>query len=738
MGEVYRARDTQLGRDVALKVLPERLAADPAFKARFEREARAVAALSHPNILAIHALGSDAGRLFAVMELLPGETLREMLASGRVPFEQAVACAVQITRGLASAHERGIVHRDLKPENVMVAPGGSVKILDFGLAKPVEEMAAPPGGHLSQAETEDGLTKAGTVLGTTAYMSPEQARGQRTDTRSDLFSLGVLLYELLTGRNPFRGPTAADTLGAILRERPRPPSEIDPDMPPALDGLIERLLSKEPADRPSADVVVAELTELQTPAPAVRAGAARPPEALRSIAVLPFADMSPGKDQDYFCEGLAEELINALAHVAGLRVATRTSAFRFKARADDVRRIGQQLGVETVLEGSVRKAGKRLRVTAQLVDARDGYHLWSERYDRDLEDVFALQDEITTTIVETLRLKLAGAVPSRPRAATGNVDAYQLYLQGRYWWNKRNEGGLWKGISFFAQAIEKDPSYARAHCGLADSYSVIGFYCFLPPSTAFAKASESAARALALDEGLAEAHVSVAFVRYWFDFDWPGAEQAFRRSLGLRPDNVIAHVFLGQLLSAIGRPAEADVEWRIALSLDPMSPLNHGIVGSGLYFSRRFEAGLDENHKALELDPNHVQSLWSGSNNAAQLGRFDEAIDLAQRAVALSGRAPMFLGALGQHLARAGRKDAAQGILDELEARASQEYIAPVILAAVQVGLGRKDRALELLEQAFAERNSFLIALVGSYECDVLKDEPRFQALLNKMKLSPR
>jgi TolB-like protein/Flp pilus assembly protein TadD len=626
------------------------------------------------------------------------------------------------------------VHRDLKPENVILGADGRVKILDFGLAKLREESRAGLPAEISQAQTraKPDLTGEGTIIGTVAYMSPEQARGLAVDNRSDLFSLGVLLHEMVGGRNPFRGPTAMDSLSAILKDSPPAASSVNPEVPIGLDPLLARLLAKDPQGRPaSAAVVAAELEGLgRTAAPPERR------DVRRSIAVLPFADMSPQKDQDYLCEGLAEELINSLAQVEGLRVAARTSAFQFKGRADDVRRIGRELGVDCVLEGSVRKSGSRLRVTAQLVGAADGYQLWSQRYDRELQDVFALQDEIAATIVETLRLTLVGAPQPRARRSTEDVEAYQLYLQGRYWWEKRHEGGLRKAVDFFEQAIGKDPSYALAHTGVADSYSVIGFYAFAPPKEAFARAKRAAETALALDEGLAEAHVSMALIHFWFDWDFEGAERAFRRSLAINPSHVRARIFFGQLLAVLGRVGEAEVEWQSALELDPISPLTHGIVGSGQYFARRYEDSLARCRRALEIDPNHIQSLFAYCVTAAELGRHGEAMEAAERAVALSGRSAFFLGVLGFVCATAGRSAEGRATLAELEERAAHEYVAPILQARILVRLGDFAAALDRLEQAFSERNSMMFTLAASREFDVLRAEARFQALLRRLGLS--
>ncbi len=733
MGLVYKAEDESLRRTVALKVLRPDFVSDAERRRRFVQEAQAAAAITHPAVAAIYEVGEAEGEVFIAMEYVDGPTLRAVLDKGRQPVCEALRIAAEIARGLEKAHGAGVVHRDLKPENVILSADGRVKILDFGLAKLREERRASVPAELSQAQTRarPELTREGTILGTVAYMSPEQARGLAVDHRSDLFSLGVLLHEMVGGRNPFRGPTALDSLSAILKDAPPAASALNPEVPIGLDHLLERLLAKDPQGRPASAAVVAEELEGLGRMPAA------PPDrhvARRSIAVLPFADMSPQKDQDYLCEGLAEELINSLAQVEGLRVAARTSAFQFKGRADDVRRIGRELGVDSVLEGSVRKSGSRLRVTAQLVSAADGYQLWSHRYDRELQDVFALQDEIAATIVETLRLTLVGA-PLRVRRSTENVDAYQLYLQGRYWWEKRHEGGLRKAVDFFEQAIGKDPSYALAHAGVADSYSVIGFYGFAPPKEAFARAKRAAKTALDLDDGLAEAHVSMALIHFWFDWDFESAERAFRRSLAINPSHVRARIFFGQLLAAVGRAGEAEGEWQSALDLDPLSPLTHGIVGSGLYFARRYEDSLARCRRALEIDPNHIQSLFAFAVTAAELGRHGEAVEAAERAVALSGRSAFFLGVLGFVCASAGHSTEARATLAELKERSEHEYVAPILQARILVRLEEFNGALDRLEQAFSERNSMMFALAASREFDVLRAEPRFQALLRRLGL---
>ena len=568
-------------------------------------------------------------------------------------------------------------------------------------------------------------------MGTVGYMSPEQARGMAVDVRSDLFSLGVVLYELVTGRNPFRGPTPVDTLSAVLKDRPRPASDWNPDVPPALDDVLARLLAKEPDARlASAAALAHELEELAT---TPRVPRVFPSPGERSIAVLPFADMSPEKDQDYFCEGIAEELISALTRIEGLKVAARTSAFQFKGRADDVRRIGQQLGVETVLEGSVRKAGRRLRVTAQLVSAADGYQIWSERYEGDLEDVFAIQDQIAATLVD--RLKIAGGERAPRVRRAENAEAYTLYLQGRYWWNKRHEGGLRKAMEFFEEAVRIAPSYALAHSGVADAHCVTAFYGFEPPRVPLARARAASDRALELDDALPEAHVSRAFLFFWFGYAWADAEREFRRALDLDPHHVNAQMFFGQLLAATGRADEADAHWQAALERDPLSTLTNGIVGSGLTFARRYEAARDRCRQALALEPDHLQSLFAEAMADLHLDRLAEAVEDARRACALSGRAPFFMGLLALVQGRAGQIDEARALVGELEERSAREYVTPFAFAWAHSGLREPKATIEWLQRSHEERAAPVFAIDALGEFDFLRGEEHFEALRRRLGL---
>ena len=491
MGEVYRARDTRLERDVAVKILPAHLAEDEDGLARFERETKAVAALSHPNILAIYDVGRHEGVPFAVMELLEGETLRERLDKGSLPVSKALELALGTSRGLAAAHAKGIIHRDVKPDNLFMTTDGRLKILDFGLARTTTGLESASD---DSAVTSARPTDAGTILGTIGYMSSEQVRGKTSDERCDIFSLGAVLYEMLTSRRAFKGETTADTMSAILTQDPSEIRSGRSHIPPQLARIVRRSLEKNPEERFQSARDLGFALEAVSDIDATSASASEPGAGSPSIAVLPFTDMSPQKDQDYFCEGMAEEILNALTGIKGLAVAARSMAFRFKGGEHDLRKVGEALDVKTVLEGSVRTAGKRLRVTAQLNSVASGHQIWSRRYDRELEDVFAIQDEIAADIVESLRSELGDAEAPRIVRQTENQEAYHLYLRGRYHWLNRSKGALATAMKYFQQAIESDPGYALVHAGLADLYSIEGLYSYLPEDVAFSRARASAER----------------------------------------------------------------------------------------------------------------------------------------------------------------------------------------------------------------------------------------------------
>lgn len=761
MGVVYRAEDERLRRLVALKVLPEKVVGNQERRRRFLREAQAAAAVTHPSIAAIYEIGEDAGKIFLAMEYLEGSTLREVIQQGQMTPAGALRVAIDIARGLERAHRAGVVHRDLKPDNIMVQPDGRAKILDFGLAKLRQDRAAAEESQDSGSQPGDldgspasslvtraaEITRRGVVMGTSGYMSPEQACGKAVDARSDLFSLGVLLYEMLTGRNPFAGPSIIETLSAILKDRPAPVSTLNPSVPAPVARVVDRLLAKSPAQRfASATEFLEALDAMRDASPAAgpprdfpsSAGAGPAAAAARprtSIAVLPFANMSADSEQEYFCDGMAEELINALTKIKGLRVAARSSAFQFKDKATDIRRIGEALNVATVLEGSVRKAGRRLRVTAQLIQTADGYHIWSERYDRHLEDIFDLQDEITAMIVEALATRLG--VPETTRRPglrpTQNVEAYNLYLKGRYHWHHRYAGGLQKAIRCFEQAIARDPGYARPYAALADVYAILGIYGFISPEVSASRSRESFQRALALDPSLSEAHTARGFHLFFSAWKWQESAAALRMALELDPDSVQAHCWSGLTLCFRARPDQGLPLVLRATALDPLSPYAHAIKGFAFLATRRDQEAIGALREALEYDASHLLALYLLGLCLVRTGQQTEGLEVLEKSLDLSGRASYYLALTGWARARGGDREAARSILDELAGRSKTGYVAPVCHAWILAGLGEPDAAFQWLEQAYQARDPFLPAQEGSPPLDPLRGDPRYAALLEKI-----
>jgi non-specific serine/threonine protein kinase len=637
MGEVFRARDGRLGREIAIKVLPDSVARDPGRRARFEREARTVAALSHPNILAIHDVGDAAGVAFAVTELLEGLSLRERLAGGALPARKAVEIAVQIARALGAAHERGIVHRDLKPENVFVCRDGRVKVLDFGLAKLFD--VRPPGAATTLASSLPDATVPGMVMGTVGYMAPEQARGEAADHRSDIFAFGCVLHEMLSGVQPFRRDTLADTMAAILHDDPSALPLGSRRIPPALDRIARRCLEKAPAERfqSARDLAFAlEALSEVSPAPAEEPAGDGP-----SIAVLPFADMSPAKDQDYFCEGIAEELIHALTTLRGLRVASRTASFLAKERPSDVTAIGNQLHVSTILEGSVRKAGDRLRVSVQLIKVADGFHLWSERYDRHLSDVFAIQDDITEKVIRALSLVL-GERERRDlsRIQTSDVEAYDLYLRGRKAFSRAGRAGQREAIRHFEQAAAVDPGYALAYAGIADASGML-FMFHGSGKEDLERAELASLKALDLAPQLAESHASRGFAAS-MSKRYDEAERELRTALALNPGLWEAKYLFARMRVAQGRLADAAGLFEEALEIRPEDyevPAMLTWIYRGL--GRNDEAldvaarGLVNADRYIAANPTDARPVYLGSGALVVLGRKAEGMEWAARALAM-------------------------------------------------------------------------------------------------------
>jgi TolB-like protein/Tfp pilus assembly protein PilF len=717
MGEVYRARDPRLDRDVAIKVLSGG-AADQ--KQRLAREAKAAGALNHPNVLAVYDVGEEAGTPYVVCELLEGETLRDRLRQGAVPWRQALELASQVLSGLAVAHERGIVHRDLKPENLFFTRDGRVKILDFGLAKQ---------GGLQPGEGA-ATTQAGMIRGTVGYMSPEQLRSQPADPRSDLFAFGAILYELLSGRRAYISDSPVETMSAILTQAPDF-TRLEA-VPRELAAVVERCLLRDPAGRYGSAREVAAALE----AASLSRGSPAPAVDHEAIAVLPFLNLGGDPEQEYFCDGLAAELIHTLTGLEGLRVASLTSAVRFKGRAENLQQIGNELGVTRVLEGSVRRAGDRLRITVQLVDVASGYHVWSERYDRSAADVFAVQDEIAGQVVEALRLKLDPR-QARMRRYTHDVEAYHLYLKGIHFWNKRHEGGLQKALDAFALAIEKDASYAPAWAGLADSYAIVShsLYDILPPREAMPRAREAALRALQIDPTLAAPHATLGWIRLHYEWTWAEAEAGFSQALERDPGRAASHHWRGFLMSAMGRAEEAIAESRRAFELEPLSLIINSQLCQALYYARRFDQVADAARKVLEMEPTFaIGHVWLGQAHAAE-GRFPEAIASYEAFGAHGGGASRARALVGNALARAGDRQAALAVLEELRALHARRPVPAFHLALVQVGLGDRDAAFAALETAFEERADQLPYLGVEPLLDPLRRDPRFEALLDRLAL---
>jgi serine/threonine protein kinase/tetratricopeptide (TPR) repeat protein len=740
MGEVYRATDTKLGRQVALKVLPPEMASSPERLERFQREAKALAALDHPGIVTVHSVEETDGVHFLTMQLVEGQSLDELIPEGGLGVEQLMGIASSLAGALASAHEKGIVHRDLKPANVMVTKDGRVKVLDFGLAKVA---AGGPGGSGSQLPTE-AQTRDGMVLGTVPYMSPEQVEGRPADHRTDVYALGVLLFEMATGRRPFQAESTAGLMSAILRDAAPSVAALRADVPDSLRATIEGCLRKDPARRFQTTQEVRAALERPSRGtdapdsdgvPAADRGPGAPGSSdasvNASIAVLPFVSRSADSEDDYFSDGLSEDLINALSHLSELKVASRTSAFRFRGSNLDVREIGRQLGVGTILEGSVRRAGSRLRVTAQLVSADNGYQLWSERYDRQMADVFEIQDEIVASIVEALVPTLLGEAGPAPTRSTKNLEAYELYLKGRHHWHQRSPATLRVAIQCFEETIKLDPGYALAYAGLADCYGILLVYGWLSAEEGRAPAHAAMTRAVELAPSLWEAHYSRAFYTFYFERDWREAEPHFRKAIAINPRSSLAEVYCGLFLALAGDGEEAVAHAARACELDPLSPLIHGLAGAGFFIQGRFGDAERAATQALELQADYLVGLWLRGLSLSGLGRHEEAIEALERTATLS-RAPVFVGVLGLGYARAGRSDDATRLLRELEDRAGRgEYVPPWARLSIHVGQGDLPAMRRALATSLEEATPPLsLQLTGGPLLEEFRTDPEIDRLL--------
>ena len=723
MGIVYKAKDTTLERTVAIKFLPRQTATQAEERQRFYIEAKAAAALNHPNIATTHAIEEVEDDVFIVMEYIEGQELKQKIDAGPLPVEDAIHIILQIANGLQEAHKKGIVHRDIKSANIMLTGSGQIKIMDFGLAK-------VRGGAQ--------VTQIGTTLGTAAYLSPEQARGEDVDHRTDIWSLGVVLYETIAGQLPFKGHYEQAVLYSILNEDPESITCLRRGVPTELEAIMNKALAKSPNERyQQVDGMLIDLNvlgkELETKSRQVPKEKCPP-----SVAVLPFVNVSPEKENEYFSDGMTEEIIDALTKVEGLRVVSRTSVFAFKGKDQDIRKIGEQLNVSHVGEGSVRKAGNRVRITAQLINIADGYHLWSERFDREMEDVFTIQEEIAHMIVNALKIKLVRkAETPLVERSTENIKAYNLFLKGRYCWNKRTEAALKQCVNYFEQAIEIDPDYMLAYCGLADAYALLGIaeYGALPPMEVMPKAKAAAVKALEIDNTLAEAQTTVAHVKAFFDWDFTGADKEFNRAIELNPNYPFSHHWYALYLSAMERHDEAIAEEKRAQELEPLSLIINKNVGTIFYYARKYEQAIEQYKKALELDPDFARTHFFLGLAYISNSMFEEAIAEIKKAITFSGENTVMLALLASAIAMSGKKDEATKILKDLKKRLKRGYVPSFNLAILYMGLDEKASAFEWLEKAYQERSSWLVSLKVEPILDGLRSDPRFTALLKKVGL---
>ena len=725
MGEVYRARDARLGRDVAIKALPAAFAADPERLARFQREAQTLASLNHPNIAAIYGLEEASGTPHLVLELVEGETLAALLARGRMPPADALRLGIQVAAALEAAHERGVVHRDLKPGNVMITPRGAAKVLDFGLA--TSDAPRPSVDGSSESPTMSvhaGSTVAGTILGTAAYMSPEQARGKPVDRRSDVWSFGCLLFECLAGHPAFAGETVSDLIARILEREPDW-SALPAGAPPRVREILRRCLRKEAEARPR-DIRDVRLELEEMTAGGTKADAARE----KSIAVLPFENQN-GPDDEYFADGVTDEILNALGQVEGLRVAARTSCFAFKGRREDLRLVGEKLDVATVLEGTVRRAGARLRITTQMVNAADGYQLWSERYDREMTDVFAVQDEIAAAIATRLRGAMqTEANRRRARSGTTSIEAFELLLRGRAFQSKRGRF-MSQATACFERAIALDPGYAEALASLANSYRLMGVFSYVSPAEVMPKAKALVVRALAIDPGLAEAWSTLAAIAEQYDRAFAESEAHYERALAIDPRHSFARA--QRALWRVARGAmpkeEAIAELRRAVHDDPLNAWVGGMHSYVLGIAERHVESIVEAERAFGLDADSFVAHWEVMRSHAWAGDYDRAIAEAPALCGASGRHPWALGLLAWTHGQAGQAEQARACYDEMEGRSRHEFVAPSWLAVAAGSAGLHDDAIRWAERGVTEHDP-LVLWSGLRYWDSIRTHPRFAEIM--------
>lgn len=765
MGVVYRARDLQLERDVAVKVLPTGTLRGDVAHRRFHKEAMALAKLNHPNIETVYEFASQGGIDFIAMEYVGGKTLADKLGVSSLPEREVARLGMQITAALGEAHSRGLIHRDLKPENIAVTEKEEVKVLDFGLAKLLHSDPDKDGAS-------ESLTQMEAAAGTLPYMSPEQLRGEAVDARSDIYAIGAVLYEMATARRAFSGGIASRTIDSILHQPPVAPRTINGGISAELERIILKCLEKEPGNRfQSAKELEVDLRRLAAPS-AISAGpnaASRSVSAwtfakaagvlliaaasafviverrtrsnahagipaIQSVAVLPLANLSGDPSQEYFADGMTDELITEMGQIGMLRVISRTSVMQYKGVKRRMPQIARELNVDGVVEGAVERVGDRVRITAQLIHASTDRQVWSHSYEREMQNVLAMQDEVAQAIVAEIRTNVTSPKGTQAVSARSvDPEAYELYLKGRYFWNKRTEEGLKKGLEYFQQGVAKDPGDPRGHAGVADSYLMLAEYGALPADEAVPRAKAAALRALELDDSRAEAHASLASLKEDYDWDWAGAEKEFKRSLELNPSYATSHQWYAEFLAEEGRFDEAVDEITRARSLDPLSLIVNTVVGEIFYESRQNDKAMQQLRRTLELDPNFREAHRFLGETYLQMSKHDEAIGELQTALGLSNNSAQSEAFLGQAYALSGRRGEAIAILDRLKAREAEGYVSPADLARVYIGLGEKDEAVRLLEEACKRRLPSMVELKVDPSLDSLRADRRFQNLLRRV-----